>query len=53
MMFDLLAYTSSRLEVFLGKGILKIYSKSTEEHPCRSVTSIKLQNSFSEIVLWY
>ena len=29
-------------EVFVGKGILKIWSKFTGEHPCRSVTSIKL-----------
>ena len=35
---------SSPPEVFLGKGALKIYSKFTGEHPCRSVISIKLQN---------
>ena len=29
--------SSSPLEVFLGKGVLKIYSKFTREHPCRSV----------------
>ena len=28
--------------MFLGKGILKIYSKFTGEHPCRSAISIKL-----------
>ena len=33
---------SSRPEVFLGKGDLKISSKFTEEHPCRSAISIKL-----------
>ena len=27
---------SSRAEVFLGKGVLKICSKFTREHPCRS-----------------
>ena len=32
---------SSRPEVFLGKGVLKIGSKFTGEHPCRSVISIK------------
>ena len=32
----------SHPEVFLGKGILKICSKFTGEHPCRSVVSIKL-----------
>ena len=35
-------YRSSRSEVFLGKGVLKICSKFTGEHPCRSVISIKL-----------
>ena len=29
-------------KVFLGKGILKICSKFTGEHPCRSVISTKL-----------
>ena len=32
---------SSHPEVFLRKSVLKIYSKSTGEHPCRSVISIK------------
>ena len=35
-------YRSSHPEVFLRKGVLKIYSKFTREHPCRSVISIKL-----------
>ena len=38
-------------EVFLGKVVLKICSKFPEEHPCRSVISIKLQSSFIEITL--
>ena len=38
-------------EVFLRKGLRKIYSKFTEEHPYRSVISIKLQSKFIEIVL--
>ena len=42
---------SSRPEVFLGKGVLKICSKFTEEQPCRSVISIKLQSNFIEITL--
>ena len=42
---------SSHPEVFLGKGVLKISSKFTGEHPCRSVISIKLQSSFIEIAL--
>ena len=33
---------SSHPEVFLRKGVLKICSKFTGEHPCRSVISIKL-----------
>ena len=44
-------YGSSRPEVFLKKGMLKICRKFTGENPCRSVISIKLQSSFSEIVL--
>ena len=34
---------SSHPEVFLGKSILKIWSKFTGEHPCQSAISIKLQ----------
>ena len=37
-------FRSSPSEVFLGKSILKIWSKFTGEHPCRSVISIKLQS---------
>ena len=35
--------------MFLGKGILKIYSKFTGEHTCRSVISINLLCNFIEI----
>ena len=35
-------FRSSLPEVFLGKGFLKICSKFTEEHPCRSAISITL-----------
>ena len=42
---------SSHPEVFLIKDILKICSKFTLEHPCRSVTSIKLQSNFIKITL--
>ena len=35
-------YRRRRPEVFLIKGVLKICSKFTGEHPCRSVISIKL-----------
>ena len=34
---------------FLGKSVLKICSKFTGEHPCRSVISIKLLCNFIEI----
>ena len=39
---------NNHLEVFLGKGVLKICSKFTGEHPCRSAISIKLQRNFSK-----
>ena len=42
---------SSCPKVFLGKGILKICSKFTGEHPSRSVISIKLQRNFVKITL--
>ena len=42
---------SSRPEVFLEKGVLKICSKFTGEQPCQSVVSIKLQSNFIEITL--
>ena len=44
-------FRSSRPEVFIGKGVLKICSKFTGEHPCRSVISIKLQSNSIEITL--
>ena len=42
---------SSLPVVFLRKGVLKICSKFTGEHPCRSAISIKLQSNFIEITL--
>ena len=45
------SFRSSHPVVFLGKGFLKIYSKFTGEHPCRSAISIKLQRNFIEIKL--
>ena len=47
----LCCFRSSHSEVFLRKGVLKICSKFTGEHPCRSAISIKLQSNFIEIVL--
>ena len=46
-------FRSSHPEVFLGKGVLKICSKFTGEHPRRSVISIKLQSNFIETTLGY
>ena len=40
---------SSHPEVFPRKDVLKICSRFTGEHPCRSAISIKLQSSFIEI----
>ena len=42
---------SSHLEMFSRKGVLKICSKFTGEHPCRSAISIKLLSNFIEIAL--
>ena len=42
----LLVITSSSSEVLLGKRLLKICTKCTEEYPRRSVISINLQNNF-------
>ena len=42
---------SSRPEVFLRKDVLKMCSKFTGEHPCRSAISIKLLCNFIEIAL--
>ena len=49
--FSILWYRGSPSEVFLGKGVLKIFSKFTGEHPCWSVISIKLQSNFIEITV--
>ena len=43
----------SRPEVFLEKGVLKICSKFTGEHLCRSAISINLQSNFIDITLWH
>ena len=44
-------YKTSHPEVFWRKGVLKICSKFTGKHPCRSMISIKLQSDFIEITL--
>ena len=44
-------FRSSHPEVFLRKGVPKIYNKFTREHPCRSLISIKLLCNFIEIAL--
>ena len=47
----MLAYRSSHQEVLLRKIVLKICSKFTREHPCRSPISVKLLCNFIEIAL--
>ena len=42
---------SSHPKVFLGKGVLKICSKFTGKHSCRSAISVKLQSNFIETTL--
>ena len=49
--FRLATFRNSHPEVFLRKGVSKICSKFTGQHPCRSVVSIKLQSNFIEITL--
>ena len=44
---------SSPPEVFLGKCVMKIWSKFTGEYPCRSAISLKLLCNFIEIALWH
>ena len=48
---SILYYKSSRPEVFLRKGALKICCKFIEEHPCQSLVSIKLLCNFIKITL--
>ena len=50
-LFFLLFSRSSRPDVFLGKGVLKICSKFTGEHPYQSAISIKLLWNFIQITL--
>ena len=45
-------FRRSHPEVFSGKGVLKICSKFTGEHPCQSAVSIKLLCNFIETALW-
>ena len=42
---------SSPSEVFFRKGVLKLCSKFTGEHPCRNVISLKLLRNVIEITL--
>ena len=46
-------FRSSIQEVFLSKGVLKICSKFTGEHPCYSAISITLQNNFIKSTRWH
>ena len=47
----ILLFRSSRPIVFLRKDVLKICSKFTREHPCKSAISTKLQSNLIEIAL--
>ena len=49
--FHCIRFRSSRSEMFLGKGVLKICSRFTGEDPRRSVILMKLQTNFIEITL--
>ena len=44
-------FQSSPTSLFLSRGVLKICSKFTGEHPCQSVISVKLLCSFIKIIL--
>ena len=46
-------HRSSPPEVYLGKGVLKMCSKFTGEHPAQSVILTKLLCNFIEIALWH
>ena len=50
-LIECLPEVSSQPEVFLGEVTLKICSKFTGEHPCRSEISTKLFCNFIEIAL--
>ena len=45
-------YRRSPPKVFLENGVLKICSKLTEEHPCESLISIKLQRYWIHTLAW-
>ena len=46
-------FWSSRPEVLLEKGVLKICRKFTGQNLCRSVIVIKVQSNFIEITFWH
>ena len=43
---------SSRPEVFLGKGVLKLSSKFTGEHPCQSIILVYFQLYWNHSFAW-
>ena len=51
ILFFFVISRNSRTEVSFRKGVLKICSEFTGEHPCRRVISIKQQKNFIEIAL--
>ena len=50
--YEVIIFRRSPLQLFLGKGVLKVRSKFTGEHPCQSAISIKLQSNCVKITLW-
>ena len=51
VIFPLHSGKSNHPELFLGNDVLKIYSKFTGEHPCRSMISVMLLCNITEITL--
>ena len=51
--FLVYSFRSSRPEVVLGKGVLKICNKFTGEQLCQIEISTKLLCNFIEITLWH
>ena len=48
----ILLNSGSSPEVFLWKGVLKMCSKFTGEHPSRNTISMKLQNYWNQTSAW-
>ena len=46
-------YKSSQPEVFFKKGVLRIFSQFTGEHPCKHVVSTSLRSHFCNGIVLY